>query len=111
MSRRVNFQLNDEQLAEIEQAINHTRRAKKPHGYPDSRLRSIAVVVMKDATQNLATAHRTARCSTCWRNGNLLVNPLMWARRIEKGDVLAHDPAQMRLIEDRTLSLTEVRLS
>ncbi len=58
---------------------------------------------MKDATQNLATAHRTARCSTCWRNGNLLVNPLMWARRIEKGDVLAHDTAQMRLIDNQHL--------
>lgn len=55
---------------------------------------------MNDATQNSAIAHRTARCSTCWRDGNLLINPLMWARRIEKCDVFAHDTAQMRLIDD-----------
>jgi hypothetical protein len=58
---------------------------------------------MNDATQNIATAHRTARCSTGWGDGNLLFNPLMRARRIEKGDVLAHDTAQMRLIDDQHL--------
>jgi hypothetical protein len=58
---------------------------------------------MKDATQHMATAHRTARCPTGWGDGNLLVDPLMRARRIEKGDVLAHDTAQMCLIEDQHL--------
>jgi hypothetical protein len=80
-----------------------SRKAKKPHGRPDSRLRSVAVVVMKDATQHVATPHRTARCSTCRRDGNLLINLLIRARRVEKRDVLAHDTAQMRLIDDQHL--------
>jgi hypothetical protein len=35
------------------QYLNFARRAKKPHGCLDSPLRSVAVVVMKDATQNI----------------------------------------------------------
>ncbi len=58
---------------------------------------------MIDAVQNGLTAHWTTRCSTRWGDGNLLIDPLMGARRVEKRNVLAHDVSQMRLIDDQHL--------
>jgi hypothetical protein len=58
---------------------------------------------MNDATQHIATTYWATRCSTRWGDRDLLIDPLMGARRIEKCDVLAQDTAQMRLIDDQHL--------
>jgi hypothetical protein len=61
------------------------------------RLRSVAVVVMDDATESVATAHWTMALTTRFRDRNPLLEAVMWACRVEDSDVIAHDASHNTL--------------
>jgi hypothetical protein len=79
------------------------RSLKKPRKCFDFRLRSVAVVIMNDSTENGTTAHQSIALATRFWDRNLLFEALMRACRVEELDVIAHDTSQVRLVDDQQL--------
>lgn len=54
-------------------------------------LRSVAIVVMDDPSQNVATAHRSMDSAICLGDGNLLFDALIGTCGVEERKVFTHD--------------------
>ena len=65
------------------------------------RQRGVAVVVMEDAVENIATARWIMALTTRFGDRNPLFAALMRACRVEELDVIAHNTSQVRLTDDQ----------
>ncbi len=79
------------------------RMVKKPDLQGELGLRSLTVVIVKNATEDAATANRT-RTYGCGRGDRSLpVDSLMWTRGVVVSDQLPHDSSQMSLFDDEQI--------
>lgn len=76
------------------------QKPRKCFGFP---LRSITIVIVNDAAQHVAAAHRATGSATWFGGGNLLIDALMRARGVEERHVVTHDPTQIHLVDDQQL--------
>jgi hypothetical protein len=66
------------------------RTLKKPRTSPGFPLRSVAIVIVDDPTQHVATAHRPIDLATCLGDGDLLIDALVGARGVEELNIVTH---------------------
>jgi len=81
-------------------APHSLKKLGKYAGFP---LRSIAVVVMDDATENVTTTYWPIALPIRFGDWNLLIEALMWARRVEEFNIFAHNSSKMGFGDDQQL--------